>query len=160
MKKLFAVSTALFILIALATSVFAAPAADVQPVPFKGAIQAIETQEIIPPTMYVNGAGSGKATLLGLFKYRYSVQVNLETRTGSGLTGTFTAANGDRLYAEGSGQGGPSGIPDTNKITETFAITGGTGRFAGASGSFVMVRLVNTITGKVTGKFEGSVEMP
>jgi hypothetical protein len=158
MKKILAFVIALLILPALVISVFA-PAAAMAPAPFKGSIQAIETHNIIPPTMFVKGTGSGNATLLGLFKYRYQVQVDLVTKTGSGLSAYFTAANGDHLYAKGTGQGGPSGTPGVNKVTESFTITGGTGRFAGASGSFVMVRLVNTVTGKVSGTFEGNVVM-
>jgi hypothetical protein len=156
MKKILASVIALLILPALVITTFA-PAAAMKPLPFNGTIQAVEMQEVIPPTMFVNGTGSGNATLLGRYEYRYQVQVDLATRTGSGLSAYFTSANGDNLYAEGSGRGGPSGTPDVNKVTESFTITGGTGRFAGASGSFVMVRLVNTVTGEVSGGFEGNI---
>jgi hypothetical protein len=49
--------------------------------------------------------------------------------------GTFTAANGDELYFATSGAVLPSPHPDfTFEFHDTFSITGGTGRFEGASG--------------------------
>ena len=55
---------------------------------------------------------------------------------GGSFTGTSTyiAANGDRLYATVSGTSG--GLQDgTLTSSGTVTVTGGTGRFAGASGT-------------------------
>jgi hypothetical protein len=49
-------------------------------------------------------------------------------------TGTFVAANGDKLFSAITGKGALTRT--TAKSTETDAITGGTGRFAGASGTY------------------------
>jgi hypothetical protein len=47
---------------------------------------------------------------------------------------TFTAANGDRLFVTTNGSSCPTG-PGTGVDAGRYEITGGTGRFAGASGS-------------------------
>lgn len=49
-------------------------------------------------------------------------------------TRTFVAANGDKLFSAVSGKG--TLTRSTGKSTETDTITGGTGRFAGASGTY------------------------
>jgi hypothetical protein len=43
---------------------------------------------------------------------------------------------------------------------ETATITGGTGRFAGATGSFTTERLFDTVTLTTTGSFEGTISSP
>jgi hypothetical protein len=45
-------------------------------------------------------------------------------------------------------------------IVETYTIRGGTGPFAGASGSFTVQRLVNKITGVTSGLFDGNIVIP
>ena len=84
--------------------------------------------------------------------------IGMETGTamasGSSVVGTavFTAANGDRLF---TAFGGIATFPNQNGIVTfngTDTVTGGTGRFAGASGSFTRATLVNVILG--TGQFE------
>jgi hypothetical protein len=42
-------------------------------------------------------------------------------------------------------------------VVEEHTITGGTGRFAGATGSFTLERLVSTVTGVTDGSFDGSI---
>ena len=43
---------------------------------------------------------------------------------------------------------------------KTAVITGGTGRFAGAQGSFTIMRLVEQATGDTSGSFEGTITSP
>jgi hypothetical protein len=43
---------------------------------------------------------------------------------------------------------------------ETATITGGTGRFASASGNFTAERVVDLATGLTTGFFEGTISSP
>jgi hypothetical protein len=69
----------------------------------------------------------------------------------------FVAANGDILFVEGTGQGTPTPTPNVDTIVETDTITGGTGRFAGATGSFTLVRLLNLATGVTSGTFDGNI---
>ncbi len=158
MKKLI-VSTvvALLLLTVLASSGVAAPAATVQ-VPFKGFLQAVETYQPNFPTLLVTSNGSGTSTILGQYTVAYQVVVNIPTGSGP-ASAAFRAANGDSLFAEGFGQGVPTEIPNIHKIVEKYTITGGTGRFAGATGSFTVNRLVNLTTGATSGTFDGNLVM-
>jgi hypothetical protein len=45
-------------------------------------------------------------------------------------------------------------------IVEKYVITGGTGRFANASGSFTVQRLVNRATGTSSGTISGTIIIP
>ena len=65
-------------------------------------------------------------------------------------TSTLTAANGDELFTTVAGSG-VNTSPTTSENTVTFTITGGTGRFQGASGS-VSDELSATLVG-----FNGTV---
>jgi hypothetical protein len=85
--------------------------------------------------------------------------VNVVTRTAVG-TYTFVAANGDTLTAEFVGQSTPTADPTVLYIVESATITGGTGRFAGASGSFRSERLYDTVAGTTSGSFDGTVSSP
>src|SRR5215207_6240682 len=107
--------------------------------------------------MHVNETGTGNATMLGKYDFSYQITVDLLTGDGSGGLIDFVAANGDHLYAEGNAYGGPSSIPNFNEVTENYVITGGTGRFIDASGSFTIKRLVSNITGMSSGTFEGTI---
>ena len=131
------------------------PAATTQ-LPFKGSIQAVETYDIQFPTLSVDGIGTGTATHLGRYTVTYQVEVDLLTGGGP-ASFDFVAANGDVLFARGSGQGSPTQDPDVASIVETLTITGGTGRFAGATGSFSVQRLVSMVTGNTSGSFAGTI---
>ena len=60
-------------------------------------------------------------------------------------TRTFTADNGDTLTATGVGRAAP-GPGGTVNFNATLTITGGTGRFEGASGSLAGAGTANSIT--------------
>jgi hypothetical protein len=124
-------------------------------VPFRGSLEG--TQSVTPlafPLLAVDGSGAGTATMLGRFTVRFPHTVTLTTRIGVG-TYTFTAADGDTLTADFSGQAAED--PPLVSIEEHATITGGTGRFDGATGSFVVRRQFNQATGATSGTFEGSV---
>jgi hypothetical protein len=87
------------------------------------------------------------------------VEVNLETITGTG-TGHFVAANGDSLYTVGTGQATPTNEPNVFHVVENLIITGGTGRFAGASGNFTTDRIVDLTTGITSGTISGTIVLP
>jgi hypothetical protein len=125
----------------------------------KGSLQAVENDVVDWPTIYVHGSGSGNATLLGKFTVHYDGVVHNDA-AGVGtatLAAHLVAANGDSFFADGSGVGRPTATPGINKIVEVYTITGGTGRFAGASGSFIVERLINLATGVTSGTFEGNI---
>jgi hypothetical protein len=127
-------------------------------IPFKGAFEAVEAAVVEFPTVTVAGLGAGHATQLGKFTMVYDAQVNLLTRVGIGSV-EFIAANGDRLFADLLGLSSPSGTPNVLSIAEVFTITGGTGRFADATGSLSSTRLKDQITGETSGSFEGTISI-
>ncbi len=86
----------------------------------------------------------------------YQFEVELATLTGSGQA-QFVTANGDSLFADVTGQATPTEDPDVVSIVETFTIAGGTERFAGATGSFIVERSLNRVTGVTSGSFDGSI---
>lgn len=131
----------------------ASPAA--QQVPFKGSFAGTQSvTPLQPPLVSVNGEGTGTATHLGLFTVELPHTVNLVTRIGEG-TYTFTAADGDTVTADFTGQA--QGAPPLISITEHATVTGGTGRFAGATGTFTVERRFNQATGMTEGSFEGTI---
>jgi hypothetical protein len=140
----------------LLTAALASPAAAEKPVPFKGSVQAVETSVVQFPTLFVDASGSGNATHLGRFAVTYQFEVNLLTIAAIG-SAHFIAANGDSIFTEAVGQGFTTGNPDVDSIVELHTITGGTGRFAGATGSFTVQRLLNLITGITSGSFDGTI---
>jgi outer membrane lipoprotein SlyB len=132
----------------------------VQPVFIQGAVEALEVYDVKPPTMLVKTTGSGEALELGKFKVTWEFTVNLDSGMGVGAA-HFVAENGDKLDTKSIGQGDP---PMTNlnhsRVTEIHTITGGTGRFAGATGCFSLERMVNTVTGATSGWFHGTIVYP
>ncbi len=154
MKKIL-VAVVVMLLLALVAVPFADADATAAQVPLKGTIQGVESHVITFPTMSLNATGSGLATLLGALSFHYSGVVNLTTSTSTGLSARLVAANGDTLTAEGHGHATPTG--DISYVTEWYTITGGTGRFSGATGSFTLNRQVNRVTGATFGEFDGSI---
>jgi hypothetical protein len=148
----------LIAILVVGTTLAAASAS--KPLPLKGSIEALETYEINGPTMFVTATGSGQATHLGRYTVTYEVQVDLPTGTGTGLSAHYVAANGDSLFAEGSGQATPTDNPSVFVVVETYTITGGTGRFDGATGSFTETRRVNIETGVTSGTISGNIVLP
>jgi hypothetical protein len=139
----------------------AGPAAAAEQVPFNGTLEATVTiTPIDPPVVSVVVQGTGNATHLGRFTLVFTAVVNQATRTGIGPgVMVFTAANGDTLTAESTG----SAIvvaPGVLSTVDNGTITGGTGRFAGATGSFTLERTFFVAAGVTTGSFAGSVSSP
>jgi len=100
--------------------------------PFRGSFQAVETHAVQFPKLLVAGSGTGNATHLGKFIMTYDAEVNLLNRVGIGSV-EFIAANGDRVFADLLGQSTLTATPNLVSIVEVLTITGGTGRFAGAT---------------------------
>jgi hypothetical protein len=126
-------------------------------VPFKGRLDGVFSLTFPSPgILAVTGKGGGNATQLGQFTFDYNELVDLSTSTGVG-TYVFTAANGDMLTADWTGTGFPTADPNVISIVENATITGGTGRFASASGSFRIERLFNFLTNSGAGSFDGTI---
>jgi hypothetical protein len=150
-------SAASLVLAVLAVLGLAGPAAAGEPVPFKGSLEGVATiTPLAPPFVSVLVEATGEATHLGKFALEIPHIVNRANSTAIGSY-EFAAANGDAVFADFIGQATPTSTPGVLSIVETATITGGTGRFAGATGGFISERLFDTITGTTIGSFEGTI---
>ena len=125
--------------------------------PFKGKVNAVETVVVVFPTLSVTREGTGTATYLGKFTEHVTLQVDIPTSHATGVA-TFTAANGDTLTATVDGQGTPTTTPGVVSIVEVYTITGGTGRFADATGTFTLEGTLSQTTGVSSGTFSGAID--
>jgi hypothetical protein len=152
-RRLSAISGVLVLILLLAV---VAPAAAAHQVTFKGWLAGnVTVTPLTPGLEAVLIEATGNATHLGKFTFDGPHVVNLALRTGTG-TYEFTAANGDRLNAEFTGLATLE-APTVVTIHETGIISGGTGRFAGATGSFTVDRTFYLDSGLTVGSFEGTI---
>jgi len=111
-----------------------------------------------PPLVTVHVEGVGTASHLGRFVFDSTHVVNFIDFKGRG-TASLIAANGDRLTGDlaGEAQLRENGV---FFIIEKVTITGGTGRFTGASGEVITERLSfpgGPANGTTTGSLRGHV---
>lgn len=132
--------------------------------PFKGGC----TEE---PFIFFNvQEGSGQATHLGKFSTRITFCADITdvmddgTLTGdeslpyNNGEGIFIAANGDELYFTIEGAVLPSDHPDYNfEFQDPFTFTGGTGRFAGATGGGITDSFADQSTGRTDHSWNGTL---
>lgn len=115
-------------------------------VPFKGKIRLDVSNGIV---------GTGEASHIGQFDVTADDdESNFPFITG---TVTITAANGDQLFATHTGNAQDLG-GGMLRVTFDNMITGGSGRFAGASGSFTLIATVNENTGTAMATIDGSIQ--
>ena len=98
-------------------------------VPFQGTADAVVTAaQPKADGLHLTLTEVGQGTQLGAFTRAETLVVHAaDTISGSGV---FTAANGDQVFTTVSG-----GFTSPTTVAGTYTITGGTGRFADASGS-------------------------
>jgi hypothetical protein len=125
--------------------------------PFKGTVDAVEEGTVVGTIRSITREGGGNATHLGKYTEHITMQINLTTRHAIGAA-TFTAANGDTLTATDEGQATPTATPGVLSIVEVYTITGGTGRFADATGTFTLHSTVTQATGVSSGMFSGAID--
>jgi hypothetical protein len=125
--------------------------------PFKGTFNGVETGETVFPIRSITREGTGNATYLGKYTSHLTAQINLLAGHATGVA-TFTAANGDTLTTTVDGQSTPTTTPGVLSIVEVYTITGGTGRFADATGTFTMEIIVTQATGVSSGTLSGAID--
>jgi hypothetical protein len=163
-------SAASLVLAVLVVLGLAGPVAAGEQVPFKGRFAGIATVTGGPSILSGDVLATGNATELGQFTLAIPHQVNRGTdpfpfpwtSTGSYQ---FVAANGDTLFASFTGLVNSTGTPGVLAAVETATITGGTGRFAGATGGFIVVRFVHILgplpcDRTTDGSFNGTISSP
>jgi hypothetical protein len=137
--------------------------AQVNKVSFKGAFDERDTGVVQFPTLLLNGGGAGTASQLGRFTYTYKVTVDLTTALGSGVI-QLVAANGDVINGVSVSRGEPTDTPNLTHVIQLVTITGGTGRFQGATGGFtsdaLLVNDTKTGIGLSSGSLKGTISTP
>lgn len=142
------------------------------PVPFKGTFQGQDAHDILPPgatSVVIHTTAAGIGTHLGQFSLIRQVTGNFANFTATG-SAQWIAANRDSINTTVVGQAELSDLPGGFlKVTEIHTITGGTGRFAGAQGSFT-VELFHKLeasgvaggveTHDIFGSFHGTINAP
>jgi hypothetical protein len=133
-----------------------------------GTFEAQEAARFDPPTgppvfLIVRLEATGTASHLGRYtavaNFTVTVAARPEDATAVG-TVTLTAANGDVIRATDVGVAASTGTVGVVDITETWTITGGTGRFAGATGTLTVTRRLNQLSGASSGSLEGTINLP
>ena len=100
----------------------------------------------------------GLCTIVGRVNFTPANDPDHPGRLLSNATGTITAANGDVLQVEADGALDP--VPGSTTATDTpvFRIVGGTGRFAGASGTANAVVSASLVTGALEVTMVGNID--
>jgi hypothetical protein len=164
MKSLLILALAAIFLIPLASRVIAAPAVEAEPARptrllFKGTMHSNETYSKAFYTQFVTANGSGEANELGQFTASYQMEANmLDMSVTESIY--FAGANGDSLQATAVGQAFEDRTPGMFQVIEICTITGGTGRFEGASGTLTMKRLLSIDASVASSSFEGYILLP
>ena len=142
----------------------AGSAAAGEQVPFEGTLEGTYTTTPVDPSVplivFNHLEATGNASHLGTFAYDFPHIVDRTVRPSTGIgSATFTAANGDKVFADIVGEATLI-VPGLLSGVEHGTITGGTGRFAGATGSFVIERLIDNFNFTTVGSFEGTISSP
>jgi hypothetical protein len=131
------------------------------PVPFHANIKAMITDQVVAiPIVYIKEDGIGNATHLGKIEYHMEETVIFDAvfNGESEQDIILTAANGDKLYIHSTTKLTPiSGDPLILDVQGSGGITGGTGRFEGASGTLQVKAIANTETSEVTEGIYGNI---
>jgi hypothetical protein len=124
--------------------------------PFTGSLALAVDQEPVFdfPTLSLHFAVTGEATHLGRFTGVLQLDIDISheeegTETSKGVI-VLTAADGDTVT--GTVVGAATVAGEDKHIVETVSITGGTGRFGRATGTFVITR-----ESALPGSFEGTI---
>jgi hypothetical protein len=124
-------------------------------VPFNGSGSGTFT-DTSPTTVLITG--TGYYDHLGLTNLRFPSTITGQAACG-GFTATeqdtYTGANGDSIFQTVHDTICPTSAPNAFTLSGSFTITGGTGRFVGATGSGTVQASI-TFTSATTGTFSGT----
>ena len=128
-------------------------------VPFKGSYNTSFAQLQGPPNIIQMVSGEGFASHLGksTFEAHTSVTVNPQPPFTVNGTRTITAANGDQIFTTFTGTSVPV-VNGMNGADLQETITGGTGRFENANGSFNTTARNNFMTSTFKADFDGYIK--
>jgi hypothetical protein len=137
-------------------------------IPFKASAVVTSDSMVIPLTPPVAATrvsySSGQSDLLGPWT-GIAHQLTRLKPDGTRLSiddgiGVWTAASGDSIFVSYVGLFGTSTTPNLLTFQKAIAITGGTGRFAGASGHAVLNGVIDLVQKQTTMTVEGMITPP
>ena len=136
-----------------------------QATPFNGTLSGIFAITSTTPTTVITGTATGYFEHLGRTSFVAVATVTGPSGCGGFTTSeqdTFTAANGDQIFASATGIACPTSNPNMIHVTASATITGGTGRFANGSGSYIIqlttaVSSPTAATGTLSGASTGTI---
>jgi hypothetical protein len=159
--KRISLMTAIFLIVALASS-----AVEAGVIPINGTFAGSEILAPYPNPaegIYVNGSVMSTDTALGPFTLFYTLVVDfafggmpLGAPGGSRLI-VGDAANGDSILAWFLGTNAGLCANGDLRHVDPWTIIGGTGRYAGARGSFTTDQCGNLVTGETSGTISGTI---
>jgi hypothetical protein len=125
--------------------------------PLTGTCEATSRQPVsfAFPTLVQIGYAVCTISHLGKVTVVTEQTINVITGAQTG-EGTWTAANGDLIYASSVGVGTPTG-PGTISFTGVTTLAGGTGRFANASGVVDVNGTADNANGTGSFSYNGSI---
>ncbi len=127
------------------------------PRPLAGKCDALMAPPIFVAPGVIRQIDSGTCQLAHLGRVAFYSDKLINVFAGTQTTqASFTAANGDSVYAVGSGTNTPSG-PGLVAFTTALTFVGGTGRFEQVEGEASVVGQANLITRRSTLTLEGSI---
>jgi hypothetical protein len=147
MYKLHCIAALFILLVALSSSALAVAA---EPRLVKGHDEGTFTAQPLSQTVVrTHDTGSGRATHIGEYHMVADENVNLSTLQVTNASFTITAENGDTLVGKYSGTAQFSPGSQT-QITYYVSgpITGGSGRFAGITGSIAFFGTADLVSGE------------
>jgi hypothetical protein len=159
--KRISLMTAIFLTVALVSSVVEAGV-----IRINGTIAGSESYAPFPNPaegFYVNASVTSTDTALGPFTLFYSLIVDFAfvgTAPGAPAASLLVvgdAANGDSILTCFLGINRGSCANGDLHVVDPFTIIGGTGRYAGARGSFATDQCVNLVTGETSGTISGTI---
>jgi hypothetical protein len=160
--KRISLMTAIFLTVALVSSAVAAGV-----IPINGTIAGSEIGAPFPNPaegFYANGSVTSTDAQLGPFTLFYSLIVDFAFPTPPGAPGASRlvvgdAANGDSILTCFFGNPGNPPLCDNGDlhVGSTHTVIGGTGRYAGARGSYTLDQCVNLVTGDTSGTISGTI---
>lgn len=153
--KSFAAIAALFVTTVLAL----ATPAGAKELKIHGVFDGFETRTPMPPSMLVQLEEVGNASHFGRFFMDLESLVSLATLYGEGDFEIRTNCGGT-IYGVQAGQGRRTSDPAVVAVDSVLTITGGTGRFEGATGTLYANRFVTGSMGINWGTIEGVVVLP
>ena len=156
--KRISLMTAIFLTVVLVSS-----AVEAGRIRINGTIAGSESYAPFPDPaegFYVNGSVTSTDTQLGPFTEFYTAPVAFAfpaEDTGASRLIVGDTANGDSILTCSIGNNPGSCANGDFHLVETDTIIGGTGRYAGARGSFTMDRCLNSVTGETSGTISGTI---